>query len=374
MIRPSDVNVRGRAYESSEDDDFVVDHKVAVRKRKQPERKTKAQDALELYRRSAPKANKRNRIDIAVREQVLPTETTLDVYTFLDRDTLICLQLTSRKAKNIVTQRMSAICLRPIYSVELSATDYGIHAVVVTGHRANKRKTISPGPFAPRFGANSYEQAVEWINEGLRFSAVCHSFTLSNVPINRNIISLFQKAAIVLKGLLNLTTVGFHEGTSPAMLLDTFQEIGDIRTLQGHLQEKHINDKLLESFARKGLWKSFPRSRKGSEYPFLTEKGILDFCREPNGRKRNTRQLKLSGAKVTNKFIVNLTETCKHCEHDDSIHIEIAGIPQQDVEVLEPNKVHSIEKYTISARFPIEIVYNASTETWTFKRRAPVPK
>ncbi|KAH7721023.1 hypothetical protein AAVH_11490 [Aphelenchoides avenae] len=379
---PSSDSSSGEDYVPSdvEDRPRTSNEKTSCkRRRKQPTRGCKKVKALKLFRKAAAlayrPAAKRRRVETrgGTRTQVLPEETLLDVFSCEDRGTIECLQLTCDRFGRIVCSKMNGLCLRPIYSVYLSQTGLGAHAVVVPALRGNKRtKRVKSSVWGHVvYNAKSIELATEWIFAGLRCAQVCNSFELDDVALSNHFLTQLKAAAPTfnVSGILDLRSAVLPEDVTPATLVGAFPGLSGVRLDS----EQHIDDALLRCFAEKGLSNSFPRATKRVKYDHISEKGIFDFCfGHSEQASGSVRDLKLRRPKVTKKFVTNLVMAHQSCGHNDPIRLEIADIPKQYLLLFYGFKWTTEDDGFFTAVLPggslLKVSYNADEDTWLIHR------
>ncbi|KAH7703162.1 hypothetical protein AAVH_29668, partial [Aphelenchoides avenae] len=296
--------------------------------------------------------------------QVLPKETLLDVFCCEDRNTLECLQLTCGRFRRIIYTKMNGLCLRAIYSVRLSKTDFGIHAQVVPalfGNKPAKRVKSSVWGHVV-YNAKSIELPTEWIFAGLRCAQVCYSFELHDVALSKHFLLQLRKAAPTfnVSGYLDLCIDRFSDDVTPAMLVGAFPGLSDVR-----MEVEHADDALLRCFAEKAT--------DGDECRRISEKGILDFCfGHSEQASGGVRDLKLRKPKVTKKFVTNLVMAHQSCGHNDPIRLEVADVPKQYLLLFHGFKWTTEDEGSFAAVLPggnpLKVSYNAAEDTWLIQR------
>ncbi|KAI1717464.1 hypothetical protein Ddc_09899 [Ditylenchus destructor] len=262
---------------------------------------------------------------------VLPSEILKDIFSNMDRQNLVRLQICSRISKQLVQTYFPLYPLRKVDWVDLTRTfkkknnsdlqseDDNLIYVAVIFENDTKFEFESADPV----------EVIKWMLEKIKYSAIVDGMSLSHLPVTPQIMSLFVEFGPTIRlADLSLYNVWDGEGTSMEMLIQSFDHISKAH-LRGDPEPAQTTDSLIRACKEKGVARLRLQSAS-LMHPcsLVTEDGILDFLFGSSEVDPETgiRRLEVDGPTVTSNFFKRLVEANQRHTLDDKLELVICNL------------------------------------------------
>ncbi|KAI1709722.1 hypothetical protein DdX_11114 [Ditylenchus destructor] len=266
---------------------------------------------------------------------VLPPEILKDIFSNMDRQNLIRLQICSRILKQLVQTYFPLYPLKKVEWVDVTRTIKRKSNQDLQGEDDNLIYVAAILENDSKFEFESADpvEVIKWILGKIKSSAVVDGMSLSHLPLSPEILALFVEFGPTIRlADVWLYNVWDGEGTSMEMLIQCFSHISKAH-LRGDPEPAQTTDSLIRACKEKGV-ASLRLQSASLMHPcsLVSEDGILNFLFGSSEVDPVTgiRFLEIDGPTITSNFFKRLVESNKRHTFDDMAQLLIYNLECKD--------------------------------------------